>query len=272
MNQINIIIIFILALFLVACTTQEPAGQQETTQQTGDSMPLQQKDATKDFEEIFTKMDSAEWKASYDITTSSAPEKMRMTQYVKTHKNVRSDVVAQGIESRSFILDTAVITCTKMNNEWTCWTYDGAPQEKDSTQELKEDLKEEMAKYEIVADGTKIVADVTAICFKIVEKGKDTMIRYCFSKEGAPLYIQTTSEGETMEMIATSYVKSVSNSDFTPPATPKKMDLGTSGLDGADDGGSVGDDADSVDAQEDPCAGCDYLEGDQKEQCLQYCS
>ena len=207
--------------------------------------------------------DTLQYKVTYDIVSISdgTQTSVQMTQYIKGTNKMRMDSTYSGIESRTFVLDKVMISCSQQQGAWTCLKL--ASQEDKSTQ-ATDSIESNMSDYTVVADGTKQVAGTTANCFKVT--GKDVQnYRYCVSSDGVPLYMKMegTSEGHaySQEMTATSYSKAVSDADFVPPATPTEMPALPSGYGSANASGSG-----------DACSYCSYLSGSDKDQCLASCS
>ena len=98
------------------------------------------------------------------------------------------------------------------------------------------------------------MAGINAKCYKVVGKSVSFTARYCYSSDGAPLFLSiVTSEGSTT-MTATSYAKSVSASAFDLPAAASAAPSGSS---------PTGND---------PCSYCGSLSGDDKAACMESCS
>lgn len=252
-----------LLVLLAACagnTTTDANGTAQDDVPAGDGG-----DAEDEFNAFFSKR-NMEWRIAYDLksTYDGQTSTSQMTQYVDGEDRFRTDMMFEGTEARSYMVDETFITCTKQGAEWSCFkmTSDGGNETAD-TREWEEEYEEDATKYEITSDGTKVVAGVTAKCFKITEAGNvATTVRYCFSPDGAPLYIYSSGDGGVSEMIATSYSKSVSDSDFTPPAEARDISAMYGGA-----GGTLPADGDGGDM----CAYCDYLSGDDKAECLANC-
>ena len=83
-------------------------------------------------------------------------------------------------------------------------------------------------KSTVVRDGTMQVAGVAAECFLVTVPAsaayEGSSTRYCI-KDNVPLYVKSTDANSksVTEMKATSYKKSVSDSDFVPPVKPSAM-------------------------------------------------
>ena len=163
-----------------------------------------------------------QWKIEYDITSNMATAaKMQMTQYMKGDKS-RTDSALGGYASRIYVLGNKYYNCMQQASEWTCYEISMGTTQADVQAQIKSDP----SKYKSVSDGTMQVAGVTANCFKL-DNVEGAAMRYCFAKEGVPLYVSITStsggQTGTTVMTATSYTTDVSDSDFALPAAAQQM-------------------------------------------------
>ena len=261
--------IFALLLVLAACTSTEPqSGDVPDTEASdvaqdnaNENSAVQTSDAEKEFESLFGKR-NLQWRIAYDINSAMGDQQStsQMTQYIKGEDRFRTDMTYEGMESRMYFVEETYTMCTRQNGEWSCFKSEPSDAEDtvDSTA-WESEYEENEENYNILADGTKVVAGVTAKCYKIVdESNADAVVRYCFSSDGAPLYMYFSDEESTSEMIATSYSKSVSDNDFTPPAE-------------AQDFGSMYGAGGTMPAGGDFCDYCNQLSGDERDQCLASC-
>jgi hypothetical protein len=161
------------------------------------------------------------------------------------------------METRSFILDKKITSCFNMGGSWSCSEME--MKENDMTAIEEDVVSDEDLDYVITEDGTKMVAGTNTECYKLVANDGTSTTRYCIASDGAPLYIKSdaTSDGHTItsELIATSYTKSVSDSDFIPPA--KATPMGANPVMGGD--------------SSDPCAACAQIPEQYRSQCLASC-
>ena len=198
-----------------------------------------------------------EWKIEYAIESDAGGQKTtsKMTQFYKGQKKIRSDFATSGIEARSYLLGSEYYSCTQVSGSWSCSKI-----EKPAGSDTEGQIARDAPTY--VEDGTISVAETTANCWK--GNVGYSEIRYCISSDCLPLYIATkgSSSGMTVETVtkATSFAKSVADSDFELPAAPGS---GLPGMPGGADGTSP--------AGGDSCAYCNYLTGEQKDACLASC-
>jgi hypothetical protein len=219
--------------------------------------------ASAEFLKLLGAKANLEWKVAYTIANTDSEGEtatMQLTQYMKTEKKIRMDMMAAGTESQTFMVNGVATVCSKISGSWNCFKMDTDQQEEQTpaSERYETQIEENPSDYGIVADGTKQVAGVTATCFKITQNADNVEARYCF-KDSVPLYIYTKSPDFTSEMTATSYSKSVSDSDFVPPAEAKDINALVGGL-----GGGAGSTAD-------PCSYCDMVPSDAKADCLANC-
>ncbi len=267
MGKTILIVCVVALLLLAACASKsapstmpaapgndaQPADGQpsDAGPQLAGQQPAQSGSVASAFTALLGKRASLSWKVAYTITTTTGGQTVTsaMTQYVKGADQLRMDFSMQGTETRTYMAGKVYTSCTD-NGGWTCFKVD-APNQTGAagTQANEQQMQSDISAYDVVADGTKTVAGVTATCYRITTKAQQGFTyRYCFSKEGVPLYLHFQTGGATTEMTATSYSMSVSNSDFTPPATASAMP-----------------------SANDPCSGCSFLSGSQKDACLAAC-
>jgi hypothetical protein len=179
---------------------------------------------------------------------------------MKGEKKFRMDFGSKEGEMRSYMVNNVYTTCYNQG-EWSCMKIEGNDSDNSAmeSREIQKDFEEDPTQWDIGADGTKQIAGVTAQCYKMNEHGATEFVRYCFAKEGVPLYVRMESKEGVTEMEATSYSTSVSDSDFVPPAEAKDLSTMYGGAGGTSPAGG------------DACAYCNYLSGTDKDECLASC-
>jgi hypothetical protein len=256
----------VLALFIVACSSEQPPLNQETTLDTPIVKETQtvNQDAPKEtvadgvaekFKSLLNQKRSVSWKINYDMNTKAQgyATSGKMTQYFKGD-DFRTDFTTQGVESRSYFKDDVFTTCTKMGGSWNC--FKSEPQKEMTPENIEEALVRDDSDYVITADGTKIIAGVTTDCYKVISAKDEVTARYCLASDGAPLHITTQAPEVTAELTATSYSKTVTDADFVPPAAAKDVGSMTAPAGGSSD---------------DPCAACEQIPEQYRSQCLAAC-
>ncbi len=261
-SNLFLFLVVLSVVLLIGCNSATQGANSQNTQNAGDSSaPPEQvnkesmtkdsapkqtaNDVASELKGFISSKSSLQWKIAYDIKSSAQGSQFSstMTQYFKGENKVRTDMTAQGIETRTYMVDKVLTSCSKSNGAWTCRKID-IP--KDDVNDLENNLEKDSSKYSITADGSKVVAGVNTKCYKVVDSEHSATVRWCFSSDGAPLYISFDSPQATSEMTATSYSKSVADSDFEVPASSQTSSSGQ-------------------------CSACDYLSGEAKDACMQSC-
>jgi len=167
-----------------------------------------------------------QYKATYNIrTTGEQAFSSTMTQYVKGSK-FRIDSSTQGQASSIFYIDSKVYMCSKPTGAWMCFEFPNTSNQslEDQTSEMVKDNPEN---YAITPLLPRTIAGTLATCFQAVITGENAgTVEFCFSPEGVPLYTHTVASGTEYTMEATSYTTSISDSDFSLPATPQAFPTG----------------------------------------------
>lgn len=252
------LIICLLVVFLLGCKTQQGQSQQTSEQQqtsANDKPRSQGSSVSSELTQFLSNKANLQWKIAYDVATEAQGQSisMKMTQYYKGAKKIRTDMRTQGVESRTYIVNDELTVCSQTQDSWNCFK---TQLQEDKIGDTEKDFQSNLGNYNAVADGSKTVAGTSAKCFKVTDKSNKISMRECFSGDGIPLYIYMAGQGFTTEMTAASFSKTVSDSDFEVPAGAQTSTMP-----------SVPEDAGS----DDPCAACNYLTGDQKDQCLASC-
>jgi len=226
--------LFVLAFLVTACGGEPSATNTDTTTDTttgstaagsGASAPSGAS-AEKDFEKALGNFMTGKFSVDYDITMTAEGETMTMTtsQYFDGTKRMRTDATAEGMESRTYVIDDAITTCFRQSGEWSCMQLTDGRSSSDSSPDGFSDLtnyaeSDDEVEWTITKDGTMRIVGVTADCFRISQP--DSSARYCIY-DGVPLYMSATDAEGGYEMKATRYQKGVSNSDFAFPAVPSE--------------------------------------------------
>ncbi|HYD02795.1 MAG TPA: hypothetical protein VEC16_00695 [Alphaproteobacteria bacterium] len=223
MNKI-LAIIMVLTLFLYGCASDAP----ENNSNNGNS--AEEISGISLLNEITATMENglnAEYSVTYEMDYGE--EKADITLYMKDGK-IRTDAIAQGIESRSYFTGNAATICTKQNDKFSCLkvtsdeeTYNPADINLSFT-EYEEEIASENEQFKIYRDGTITVSGNVAKCYAF-EYGTAVKERTCLSKEGILLYHKYTEGTETSEFTAKSYSTKVSDSVFELPAGAEIIDM-----------------------------------------------
>ena len=269
MKALNkILVIFVLlAVIVVGCKqgqnqntqTKDNPIPQNTEQQTQTQEPNKEQpkkdDASSELKKLFDSKTNLEWTVTYNIVTKAQGQEMKSTmiQYLKGINKIRTDITIQGVESRSYFINSVMTSCTKMSAKWNCFKIE-VP--KDDMKNVEEKVKSGSSDYSIVSDGTKQIAGVTAKCYKLTGAKDSITTRYCYSAEGIPLYVYYEGPQVTSEMTALTFEKVAKDSVFEIPAGATTTTIPTSSPNTA---------------QNDPCSACAYISGEAKDACLQSC-
>lgn len=227
-------------MLLFGCSGSQPqaqgvpaSGQAQQQQQAGANGTAQGQQAASppanDFARLMGLKTNAAWKVTYDVASLSNTSSNGFvvssnmtyvaTQYMKG-ADMRTDMVVGSTTVRSYILSGIFYSCYDIAEKWACTKYPQSAQV--STVLAQGEVEKNPGKYAAVPDGTMQLAGVTANCFNVTGLESGFTIRYCFSSEGAPLYILVTGMADGrpqyMEIKATEYSKQVLDSDFVLPA------------------------------------------------------
>jgi len=115
-----------------------------------------------------------------------------------------------------FWMDSKVYSCTY--DPKMCVVFAGQ-QEQPKTG--TEDVERNTESYKFVAKPSRVIAGTAAKCFEVSNAQGSAEV--CYSNEGIPLYTKSTTPSGTVEMTATDYSTSVSDSVFTLPAEPQDI-------------------------------------------------
>ncbi len=170
-------------------------------------------DPTDLFKGFTSRKASLAFEVEYQLTANGVASKM--TQFVKKSL-LRTDISAQGVESRVYVTADGMFTCMNQG-DWSCFTLNKGQESYDSA---VKDVEANPENYKIEKLPNREVAGTSASCFRITTEGT---VEYCLSGEGVPLYMKSTGDGYTSEMVAQRYSLSVPDSVFKLPAEPQDL-------------------------------------------------
>jgi hypothetical protein len=221
-------------LLLAACTAQQASTQDVNQQppasdQNQPQVPNQNaqqppattapaaSDAKSELTGIFAKQ--VEFSVDYNLVTATQGKELSYDyqEYVKG-ANIRTDMITSSIESRTYMIGSKITSCSKAAEQWTCIAL-SAPSQDNA---MQDDAKDNVEQYAVVKLPARTIAGVSTSCYRITINAS-TLVDYCYSPEGVPLYTKTTAKGYTSEMTAKSYLTSVPDETFTLPAEPQAM-------------------------------------------------
>jgi hypothetical protein len=169
----------------------------------------------------------------------------------------RSDIVSGSQALRTYILENSSFMCGHDNGNWSCMSLEGLPEVDSLLPNEDSAFLSSLSTISSAQNGTMEIAGTTSKCFDLRD-GED-FVRECLSPQGVPLYLRSLqSDGTLAELIAVAYLPQVSSSDFELPgpvqALPSYYDYT------------------SPDETYDACATCEYMDGQDREDCLLYCN
>ena len=204
MKIYQILVVLVLTIFIASCSNTSDSVKTEVS---SGKTPTETAVAKKDLTDILANM--AKYKADYDITSNGSVVKASLVYDLP--RFAMSTKIAEG-DVKMIFDGVSFITCTNMENEWSCFKMSS---DKPETVKITEDLKSGASKTTII--GTCKRAGESGTVYEV--ESKDEKSTVCYTNDGIVLEMKN----ENAEMIATKVIRGVSDSDFTPPATPKDL-------------------------------------------------
>ncbi|MDO8647766.1 MAG: hypothetical protein Q7R70_05140 [Candidatus Diapherotrites archaeon] len=229
-----IILIAIIALIALAGCSQPPsnppttpAGANNRTAPSGNTTAPPGNNAgtvasQPAFSDVASKLLTAKFKATYQMTSTAQPgQNIESTQYMLYPKQ-RTDMTVEGKEIRTLInLSSGEYISCFNNSGWACMKL---PNPQAGRTDTAFEASKNQSDFDTSFDGTMTVAGRTGNCYKISKKtGIILKSRICATTDGILLYTMTETEQGSSTTQATSISTDVSESDFTPPATPQDL-------------------------------------------------
>lgn len=214
MKLYNLFLIFILLVFLSGCTdnnqvnTDKTGKEVSTSENKVDEKPVTAVSTVK--KDLKLVLDSAiDYSADYAIIskgeTSNAKMVYDLPRFAILTTSSDGDI--------KMIFDgKSIITCSDMENSWTCYKMTAETPE---SVKISEDIKSGASK--ITEIGTCLRAGETGIKYDVDSIGAKSTI--CYTNDGILLEMKNNDT----EMFAINVLRGISESDFTPPATPKDI-------------------------------------------------
>ena len=199
---------------MVAC-----AGNNGTNVQTKEASPVKEPAASApsgDAKGVFSGLlanKAPTYMVTYDV--KGGDQLSEMTLYSK-NKNMRYDSVTHEKKSSIFIIDNKMYSCTY--DPLMCIFLSG---QNETPQTGTEEIENNADTYSIIAKPSRTIAGTKANCFEL--SNDQGISDVCYSNEGIPLYTKSLANNQTVEMTATEYSTSVSDSVFTLPAEPQDI-------------------------------------------------
>ncbi len=222
MENLNRFFIFLSLFFAIivlvsSCANQPAAKEAGTPAVTKEAQPAatgNEAVPSGDAKGVITGLISGKsptYQVSYDV--KGEEELAKMTMYFK-NKNMRYDMVSHGNQVSLFAIDGKMYQCSSMPK--MCVFFGN---QSEQPQTGTEQVEGNIDSYKIAVMPSRQIAGTTAKCFSMANSQGTAEL--CYSKEGVPLYIKSTSDNSTFERTATEYSTSVSDSVFTLPAEPQ---------------------------------------------------
>lgn len=181
-----------------------------------------------ELETLGRKLESADFKVTYRTSNTYSGESGLLKMYKKSEKT-RMDMTTtvEGVtyESQQYMLPDKVVLCQKPEGGWQCLVVESTEQETGLPSDFQSEFEE--PDVDIAKAGERTIAGTKAVCYRmetVVPGMGSATYEQCISGEGVLLYMESKTPDGTMKWEATEYSTSVSDSDFTPPATPQSME------------------------------------------------
>ena len=190
---------------------------------------------------------------SYDMTGKEVKGEPKMTIYSAGDK-MRIDTLLKDVEgtteSSTFMLGDEGYVCIKTEGEWLCLALPPEKIEQNKWEDVSDTFEKDPKKP--LHDGTQNIAGVAAECYKLESEGME--YRYCLHSQKYIMLSMETYMGGVLEykMIATEVdLNTPQDSVFELPAEPTDIERMMGGGD--------------------PCAICDMLPSEERQECLDNC-
>lgn len=160
---------------------------------------------------------SLKYTADYEMQSPGAP-KMTQTWAFDLPRMAIKTKSAEAGESWSIIDSSKVIVCSRSNAEWQCFKVSNDQAPTDPSEGLADTLDDAP---DVALAGACTRAGLTGVKYKV--EYQDMSSSYCVTTDGILLETEAIVDGQKTSQYATRVVRSVSASDFTPPAEPIDM-------------------------------------------------
>jgi outer membrane lipoprotein-sorting protein len=236
-TNLSLVMLALLLVVLAACESESgekpennveaqnnQAASNDNSNEVNNEVQEESNDAAKEIKSIFAKQANVQFMVKYDVTTTANGETMEsvMTQYIKGVDKMRIDMIAEGMETQTFLDGQTYHMCNKATGDWMCLKIEYEASESD---EIQKDVEENVENYKVTKLASRTIAGASTSCYLVeTENGN---VEYCYTADGVPLYVKTTGSAQgqsfTSELIATQYSKTVSDSVFERPAESQDM-------------------------------------------------
>jgi len=209
MKTLKTIILVGIILMMLGCsnTKSDSSAPVDSEKAAADNSAKQVSATSNNLKDIVGLM--PRYTADYDITSSGQTQKMTMFLAPPKYATL---ITTQYGEVRSIFDGSSFVSCTSMQGAWQCFKMESeTPQNLDTENSIKS------GEAKTTYLGTCSKAGESGSSYEIEQAGEKSTV--CYTKEGILLEIKSR---DTL-MTATKISRSVSDSEFTPPATPKDI-------------------------------------------------
>lgn len=158
---------------------------------------------------------SQEYMVEYDF--SAGEQNQQMAMYKK------ADMQRIDAQNTRIYMNGDYITCMNQG-EWMCYRIakdEYAMPQGANTASQTESFEDSPEDYDFAFAGRRMIAGENTFCYRIT--GADTDVLACYTRDGIPMHTEMQAPEGEMVMTATSFSRSVSDSEFEPPAEPQDM-------------------------------------------------
>jgi hypothetical protein len=257
MRKLTLILLIIIAFFVFACEPNEDAEEEsddgfsdkkgsardkesadleslnglDTSRKEAGKEEGLDDDLFEDFLSLISKKKKVSYKVEYDFSSRFEGQiySGKQTQVMKGEKLKIETGIGKG-KSALYYLKDATYMCSDAHGETSCLKFSNKEptNQLDASAKTNEDIEQNPLDYDINPSATKTIAGARVFCFKIASNdATDWTAESCYTIDGIHLYLDMTGivEGKTFEstLIATSFSKTVLDSEFDLPAEPADL-------------------------------------------------
>ncbi len=223
MRTMQILAALMIVLFIAGCGgAPSETNEDSSAQASGDQLGADNEQAkpagetaTKGLKDIL--VEDIKYKATYKLTSDGETSTMTM---IYDYPKIAQRTTVDGVESLTIIDGDSMIACTN-DGGWQCFKIGGS--ETESGSEVATSSKTE----DYIREGD-VEPLMIGSCSVAGEKGQKYEVKFeeytssiCYTTDGIMLEMIT----EDSSMVATSVSRSVSASEFEPPAEPQDLSL-----------------------------------------------
>lgn len=204
MKIYNILVMLVLIVFLTGCSNTNQVSDEKTSDV---KTPTEVSTSKKDLKSVLES--ATDYSADYTIVTKGETTNVKMVYDLP--KFVMSTTIPEG-DMKTIFDGSSFIICSNTENEWGCFKMTS---DKPENVKITDDIKSGASK--ITESGTCNRANEKGIKYDVESEGIKSTI--CYTSDGILLEMKSSEN----EMYATKVSRSVSSSEFIPPATPKDL-------------------------------------------------